>query len=154
MKRRIFLKSGLAAAEVAIAAQAGLLWPTGVLASDWPSDAFFAASFDEAVAALFGSEPVEESDKVHLEAKEIAENGATVPVAVRTELEGPLTITLFSVKNPNPAVGRFEVSPQLEGYVATRIKMAGTGEVVAVVTVGGRHYSARRRIQVTAGGCG
>ena len=154
MKRRIFLKSGLAAAEVAVAVQAGLLWPMEVLASAWPSDVFFSTTFDEAVAAMFGGEPVEESDKVHLEAREIAENGATVPVAVRTDFEGPFTVTLFSVKNPNPAVGRFEVSPQLDGYIATRIKMAGTGEVVAVVTVGGRHYSARRRIQVTAGGCG
>ena len=154
MKRRVFLKSGLATAQIAIAAKAGLLWPMEVLASAWPSDAFFATTCDEAVAAAFGGEAVEESDHVQLEAKEIAENGATVPVAVRTDLEGPFTVTLFSVNNPTPAVGRFEMSPQLDGYLSTRIKMAKTGDLVAVVTAGGRHYSARRRIQVTAGGCG
>ena len=52
MNRRIFLKSGLAAAEMAVAVQAGLLWPTQVLAAAWPSDAFFATSFDEAFAAM------------------------------------------------------------------------------------------------------
>ena len=64
MKRRIFLKSGLATAEVIVAAQAGLLWPLEVLATDWPADAFFATTFDEAFAALFGSDEVVESDLV------------------------------------------------------------------------------------------
>ena len=40
---------------------------------------------------------MEESDHVQLEAKDIAEDGASVPVAVRTDLAGPLTVTLFSV---------------------------------------------------------
>jgi len=154
MKRRIFLKSGLATAEVAIAVQAGLLWPMEVLATAWPSDAFFSTTLDEAMAAMFESAAVADSSRVKLEAKPIAENGATVPVAVRTDVAGPFTITLFSAKNPTPAVGRFEVAPELDGYLATRIKMAETGDVIAVVTADGRHYSARKRIQVTAGGCG
>ncbi len=153
MRRRVFLKAGLAAGQIAIAAKAGLLWPVAVLATDWPANAFFATSFEDAVAALFAGEPVEESKRVQLEAQAIAENGATVPVKVRTDLAGPLTVTLFSVNNPTPAVGRFELAPQLDGHLATRIKMAKSGDVVAVVTADGRHYSARRRIQVTAGGC-
>lgn len=154
MKRRVFLKAGLTAGQIAIAAKAGLLWPAAVLATDWPANAFLATSFEDAVATLFAGEPVEESERVQLEAQGIAENGATVPIAVRTDLAGPLTVTLFSVNNPTPAVGRFRLSPQLDGYFATRIKMAKSGDVVAVVTADGRHYSARRRIQVTAGGCG
>ena len=153
MNRRIFLKSGLAAAELAIAVQAGLLWPTQVLATAWPSDAFFATSFDEAFAALFGDEPVMESDQVRIKAPDLAENGATVPVGVETDLAGPLVLTLMSVDNPTPAVGRFEVSAQLDGYLATRIKMAKTSDVVAVVSRDGRHYSTRKQIQVTTGGC-
>lgn len=154
MKRRMFLQAGLAAGQIAIAAKAGLLWPVAVMADDWPADTFFATSFADAVSVLFGGEPVEESEHVQLEAKDIAEDGASVPIEVRTDLAGPLTVTLFSVNNPTPTVGRFELSPQLGGYLATRIKMAKAGDVVAVVTADGRHYSARRRIQVTAGGCG
>lgn len=153
MKRRTFLKAGLATAEIAVAAQAGLLWPMKVLASGWPSDAFFATRFDEAVAAFFGDDPLVESDRVTLEAPDFAENGATVPISVRTDLEGPFVLTLLSVENPTPAVGRFEVSAQLDGFLATRIKMAKTGAVLAVVTSGGQHYSARKVIQVTTGGC-
>ncbi len=154
MKRRGFLKAGLTAGQIAVAAKAGLLWPGAVLARDWPANAFFATSFEDAVAALFAGEPVAESERVQLVAKAIAEDGATVPIAVRTDLPGPLTVTLFSVNNPTPALGRFEVSPQLGGQLATRIKMAKSGDVVAVVTADGRHYSARRGIQVAAGGCG
>ena len=108
MKRRVFLKAGLTAGQIAIAAKAGLLWPAAVLATDWPANAFLATSFEDAVATLFAGEPVEESERVQLEAQGIAENGATVPIAVRTDLAGPLTVTLFSVNNPTPAVGRFE----------------------------------------------
>ena len=153
MNRRIFLQSGLAAAEIGIAAHAGLLWPMRVLASGWPSDAFFSESFDEAMAALFGNEPIQESDQVQMKAPDLAENGATVPVSVRTDFQGPFVLTLLSVDNPTPTVGRFDVSAQLESEIATRIKMAKTSEVVAVVTTGGNHYSTRKRIQVTTGGC-
>ena len=73
-----------------------------------------------------------------------------MPIEVRTDLAGPLTVTLFSVNNPTPTVGQFEISPQLGGYLATRIKMAKAGDVVVVVTADGKHYSDRRRIQVTA----
>ncbi len=154
MRRRGFLQAGLTAGQIAVAAKAGLLWPVAVLAQDWPANAFSATSFGDAVAALFAGEPIEENERVQLLAKDIAEDGATVPVAVRTDLPGPITVTLFSVSNPTPALGRFRVSPQLGNQLATRIKMAKSGDVVAVVTADGRHCSATRRIQVAAGGCG
>jgi sulfur-oxidizing protein SoxY len=154
MNRRSLLQAGLAAGPVALAAQAGLLWPVTLLASDWPADAFQATSYEEAVAALFGGEPVEEGGHVQLEAKAIAEDGSTVPIRVTTDLAGPLTLTLFSVANPTPAVGQFELSAALDRRLDTRVKLAQSGDVVAVVSAGGRHYGARRRIQVAAGGCG
>jgi sulfur-oxidizing protein SoxY len=150
----MILQAGLTAGQVAIAAKTGLLWPVTLLAADWPADAFFATTFDDALAALFAGERLEESDQVRIVAKDIAENGAVVPISVRTSLGGPLTFTLLSVSNPTPAVARFEFSPWLEGHLDTRVKMAESGDVVAVVTADGKHYSARRRIKVTAGGCG
>lgn len=154
MKRRALLQTGLAAGPLAIAAKAGLLWPVPVLADSWPADAFFAPSFEEALAALFGDHPVVESDHVRLEARELVEDGTVVPIGVRTDLEGALTVTLFSVNNPTPAVGRFALSEAVDRTLDTRVKMAKTGDVVAVVSAGGKHYSARRSIRVVAGGCG
>jgi sulfur-oxidizing protein SoxY len=154
MNRRFFLQAGMSAGPIAIAAKAGLLWPVSVLADDWPADAFFATSLDDALAALLGSESVEESEQVQLEAKAIAEDGSSVPVVVRTDLPGPFTITLFSVENPTPAVGRFELTARLDSQLSTRVKMAKSGDLLAVVTKGGKHYSSRRHVQVAAGGCG
>lgn len=154
MNRRLLLRAGLTGAQLTLAAKAGLLLPMKVLAAHWPADAFFATSLDEAMAALFGTEPVQAGSHVQLEAKPIAEDGATVPIRVVTDLPGHLTITLFSVANPTPALGRFELSPRLDRWLDTRVKMADTGELMAVVSAAGRHYSARRRIQVAAGGCG
>ncbi|RKT43580.1 thiosulfate oxidation carrier protein SoxY [Thiocapsa rosea] len=154
MRRRCLLSAGLATGSLAIAAQAGLLWPVTVLASDWPADGFYATRLEDAMAILFGGEPVEPSDHVQLQANAIAENGASVPIAIRTDLAGPLLLTLFSVSNPTPAVGRFELAPQLGGQLDTRVKMANSGDLIAVVTADGKHFSARRHIQVAAGGCG
>jgi sulfur-oxidizing protein SoxY len=153
MKRRVFLKLGLTAGEIALAVKAGCLWPVAVLASDWPADGFFASEFDAALELMLGGEPVEESGHVRLEAFDLAEDGAMVPIGVDTDLTGVRVVSLFSVNNPTPAVGRFELSPRLTGRLDTRIKMAKSGEVVAVVSSGGRHYGARRQIKVTAGGC-
>jgi len=154
MKRRALLQAGLAAGPLAIAAKAGLLWPVATLAADWPSDAFFAPSFEEAFTALFGDDPVVESDHVRLEARDVVEDGSTVPIGVRTDLEGALTVNLFSVNNPTPAVGRFALSEEVDRVLDTRVKMAKTGDLVAVVSADGKHYSARRSVRVVAGGCG
>jgi sulfur-oxidizing protein SoxY len=154
MRRRFLLRAGLATGSLAVAAKAGLLWPVTVLASDWPADGFFAMSVEDAMAILFEGAPVEQSDHVELQTKAIAENGASVPIAIRTDLPGPLLVTLFSASNPTPAVGRFELAPQLGGQLDTRVKMADSGDLIAVVTADGRHFSARRTIQVAAGGCG
>lgn len=154
MKRRTFLQAGITAGEVALAMQAGLMWPLRVLADEWPTRAFHATDYGGAVAALFGDEPREDGRHLEIDADDIAEDGASVPVKVHTDLEGVRTVTLLSVKNPNPAVARFEMAPELDGYLATRIKMAGTSDVVAVVTADGRHHQVSRRIKVTVGGCG
>jgi sulfur-oxidizing protein SoxY len=154
MMRRCLLKAGLATGPLAVAAKGGLLWPAKVLASNWPADAFLATSAEDAMAIVFEGAPIEQSERVQLEATAIAEDGASVPIAIRTDLSGPLVLTLFSASNPTPAVGRFELAPQLGGQLDTRVKMADSGDLIAVVTADGRHFSARRHIQVAAGGCG
>ena len=56
-------------------------------ASKWPKDAFSQKTEAAAIKALYGKTP-EASDKVSLDAPEIAENGAVVPISVATTLPG------------------------------------------------------------------
>ena len=41
-----------------------------------------------------------------------------------------------------------------EPYVSTRIKMAKTGDIIAVVKADGKLHSATKEVKVTIGGCG
>lgn len=152
MKRRLFLQISLTGAQIALALGAGLLRPTQALA-DWPADAFDAERLDEALALLTGGATIDASDAVTIEAEDIAENGATVPLVVRSRLPGTRTLFLFAEKNPTPALSRFELSPRVESAIDTRVKLAKTGPVIAVVYADGGYFSASKQIQVMTGSC-
>jgi sulfur-oxidizing protein SoxY len=152
-KRRILLKGSLAAGAVGVAVGAGLLTPRMVLAA-WPEAAFSAKSVDDALTALFGSATHEASDAIQIKAPDIAENGAVVPVTVETEMEGISSISVIAAGNQTPLIASFDLGAGAVGFVSTRIKMAKTANVVAVVKAGDKVYSTAKEVKVTIGGCG
>ncbi len=151
--RRLILKGSMAAGTLGVAAGAGLLLPTQVLAA-WPKDAFSQKSLEDAIGQLLGSSDMAESGDINIKAPEIAENGAVVPVTVSTDMPGVESITVAAPNNPQPLVASFNFGPGAHGYAATRIKMGKSGDVVAVVKANGKVYSARKEVKVTIGGCG
>ena len=154
MKRRIFLKNSLATSAAVIAANAGLLIPTSVLA-DWNKKAFTAKTTDEAVNSVFGSSNTTESGDIQLKAPAIAENGAVTPVTVdASALDGVESIAILASKNPQPLVCEYTFAAGAVGYVSTRIKMGQTMNVIAVVKAGGKLFKAQQEVKVTIGGCG
>lgn len=152
MQRRTFLGATLAAAECALLAGAGLLKPQRALAA-WPAAAFNAETLDAALRALSGGAPISDSDAIVLQAPEQAADGRTVPVDVISNIPGTRSIALLSEKNPFPALSRFELTPAVSPSLSARIKMGGTGKVVALVEADGRYYSTSRRVEVAVGGC-
>jgi sulfur-oxidizing protein SoxY len=152
-KRRILLKGSLAVGAVGVAVGAGLLTPRMVLAA-WPEAAFQAKSVDDALTALLGSASHEASDKIQIKAPDIAENGAVVPVTVESDIEGINSISIIAEGNQTPLIASFELGSGAVGFAATRIKMAKTANVVAVVKAGDNTYSAAKEVKVTIGGCG
>ena len=152
-KRRILLKGSLAATTLGVAAGAGLLTPTSVLAA-WSEEAFGAKSVPDALKALMGSDQSEESGDIKIKAPDIAENGAVVPVTVSTGIEGVESIAIIAVNNPSPLIANFNLGEGAEGFVSTRIKMGKSGDVVAVVKAGGKLLSTKKEVKVTIGGCG
>ena len=153
MKRRIFLKGSLAAGTLAVAAGAGMLIPTRVLAATWPKAAFESKTEADALNAFFGTSEVEQGDQVSIKAPLQAENGAVVPIKVMTSLEGVEAIAIITIKNPSPYTTSLQVAGA-GGLYSTRIKMGQTSPVNCYVKAGGKLYLASQEIKVTVGGCG
>jgi sulfur-oxidizing protein SoxY len=149
--RRTLLKGSLAAGSVGVAV--GLLAPRLALA-DWNEAAFHAKDIPTALTGLMGSDAPETSDRIKIKAPDIAENGAVVPVTVETDLEGVTSIAIIASKNQTPLIASFDFSGSAIPFVSTRIKMAETADVVAVVKVGDKLYQNAKSVKVTIGGCG
>lgn len=129
------------------------VFPLRVLADIiWPRGAFSAKDLDSVFADLGGVPP--DSDLIQLDAPDIAENGAVVPVAVTSGIPGTSRIYLLVEKNPNPMSAGFAIPEGTESYVATRVKVAQTCLIYAVVEAEGKFYKAGRETKVTLGGCG
>ena len=155
MKRRIFLKSSMAAGAIAVAAGAGLLAPTRVLAAAWPEAAFTAKSEADALNAFFGSADAQDSGDVTLKAPLQAENGAVVPIKVMTSLADVEAIAVVVAKNPSPFITSLQMAAgSAGGMFSARIKMGQTSPVNCYVRAGGKVYKASQEVKVTVGGCG
>jgi sulfur-oxidizing protein SoxY len=152
-KRRLLLKGSLSASAVGVAVSAGLLSPNAVLAA-WPEAAFKAEDTDAALNDLLGSADAETSDQVKIKAPDIAENGAVVPVTVETDIGGVESISIIASGNNTPLIASFDLGNSALPFVSTRIKMAKTADVVAVVKTEGGLLSAAKPVKVTIGGCG
>lgn len=150
--RRNVLKTAGSASAVAVAVAAGLLKPTAVMAA-WNKAAFEAKGMDDAIKGL-GTTGAVDSKSITIKAPDIAENGAVVPVEVTSSLPNTTNIAILVEKNAAPLAGTYAFSNGAPGYVSTRIKMGTTSLVRAVVTAGGKNYTAAKEVKVTIGGCG
>jgi sulfur-oxidizing protein SoxY len=166
MKQRISARSGRTRRQILKGTVAGGLASLGLAgtvrftaalaaadASKWPKDAFLQKSEAETIKTLYGK-TAEASDKVKLDAPEIAENGAVVPVAITSTLADVTSIAILISENPFPLAAAYKIPAGSSAAVANRLKMAKTSKVVALVEAGGKLYSASKEVKVTVGGCG
>jgi sulfur-oxidizing protein SoxY len=152
--RRLILQGAGAVALVGLGDIAFGLAPAFAAANDkYPEDAFKAKDAADAIKALYGK-TAEPSDKVKLDAPEIAENGAVVPISVTTDLADVTSISFLVTDNPNALAASYRIPAGTMPSVANRLKMAKTSNVIAIVEAGGKLYSATKEVKVTVGGCG
>jgi sulfur-oxidizing protein SoxY len=152
--RRLILQGAGAVALVGLGHIAFGMAPALAAANDkYPEDAFKAKSAADAIKALYGK-TAEPSDKVKLDAPEIAENGAVVPISVTTDLADVTSISFLVTDNPNALAASYRIPAGTMPSVANRLKMAKTSNVIAIVEAGGKLYSATKEVKVTVGGCG
>ena len=119
----------------------------------YPEDAFKQKNDKEAIKLLYGR-TAEPSDKIKLDAPEIAENGAVVPISVSTSLADVTSIAFVVPENPNVLAAFYRIPRGTLPNVANRLKMAKTTNVIVLVEAGGKLYSATKEVKVTVGGCG
>ncbi len=108
---------------------------------------------EDAVKALYGK-TAEASDMVKMDAPEIAENGAVVPISVSSTLADVTSIAILVAENPNALAASYQIPAGTLPSVASRLKMAKTTNVIAIVEAGGKLYSTSKEVKVTVGGCG
>jgi len=152
--RRLILQGAATVALVGLGNLPFGLAPAFAAANDkWPEDAFKAKVEADAIKALYGK-TAEPSDKVKLDAPEIAENGAVVPISVSTSLADVTTIALVVPENPNVLAAYYKIPQGTMPNVSNRLKMAKTSNVIVIVESGGKLFSATKEVKVTVGGCG
>jgi len=132
---------------------AGLLRPLAALAAAWNKDAFGAKSAPEALKSLGAAAAVPSKDVV-IEAPQIAENGAVVPIEITSNVRGTRWIMVLVDKNPFPLVGKFDFMEGAVPFVKLNVKLGETSDVRVVAEAGGKYYVATKEIKVTIGGCG
>jgi sulfur-oxidizing protein SoxY len=152
--RRLLLQGAGSVALLGLGAISFGIMPALAAANDkYPEDAFKQKGDADAIKALYGK-TAEASDKVKLDAPEIAENGAVVPIAVATTLTDVTSIAFLASENPNALAAYYAIPEGTVPAVANRLKMAKTCNVIAIVESGDKLYSATKEVKVTVGGCG
>jgi sulfur-oxidizing protein SoxY len=147
-RRRLLKVAGSVAALAA-----GLLKPVLAFAAAWNKDAFAAKNPADALKGIGVGETLASKDLL-IDAPQIAENGAVVPVEITSNIPSTSSIAVLVDKNPFPLVAKFDFMEGALPFVKVNLKMGETSEVRVVATAGGRNYVATREIKVTIGGCG
>ncbi|HEX6961351.1 MAG TPA: thiosulfate oxidation carrier protein SoxY [Lacipirellula sp.] len=148
--RRRLLRSAGAFAAVIVT---GLLKPALALASNWNKDAFGQKTAQDALKSIGAANPSPSTDLV-IEAPQIAENGAVVPVEITSNIPGTTAIAVVIEKNPFPLAAKFDFLEGALPYVKVNVKMGETSDIRAIAWAGGKQFTATREVKVTIGGCG
>lgn len=146
MQRRKFIKFLLGTASLA-------LLPIRAFATIWNTAAFQATQMDVALAGL-GVGSLKSSSLITVVAPDKAENGAVVQIEIASNIPNTESIAILVDKNPTNLIAHFKFSHGADSFVITRIKMAETSDVQAIVKVDNQYFVAKKRVEVLENGCG
>ncbi|MGY1489394.1 thiosulfate oxidation carrier protein SoxY [Methylobacillus pratensis] len=91
-------------------------------------------------------------DEIEIVAPASAEDGASIQVEIMSRLPGTEAIALFAEKDAVSLLANFTFSHGAQPYVVTRIRLAQSQSIEAVVKANGRYYKASRHITVVNAG--
>ena len=146
--------------EILMLACGAAIAPAGVRAQLPPNIAALRkAALQDAIRAVTGGALVRPG-RVHIDLPPLIDNGNTVPLTVT--VESPMTeadhvraIHVFTEMNPQPYVINAWLGPRAgRGRVTTRMRIADSGEVVAIAQLSdGSFWSSRISVVVTLSAC-
>ena len=154
MNRRDALKASGGTVVMALAASAGLIKTEFAAAQEWNKNAFDGKSLNEVVKAMGGATATESKDVSFVNAPDIAENGAVVPIGATSKIPKTESISILVEKNPSALSATFSIPDGTEPTVSTRVKMGQTSNIYALVKADGKYFYAVKEVKVTLGGCG
>lgn len=145
--RRRFLTAASVAPLVAL-----LGHPVAARAGERNLNAFNARSPESVYAALGLPRPIP-SSAILIDAPDVAENGANVPVEVQVNLPGLERVLLIGERNLFPLLADMHFSPALAPWFEAKVKLAETSQVRVLALADGKLYTAARSVRVIVGGC-
>lgn len=149
--RRRILRGTAAIASLGVTGLLQLLAVESAYA-DWSAAAFESESLEGALKALSAGAPIDhESISIHAPAR--AENGAVVPVQVKTGLQEVSEISLLAVSNPKPLVALVRPGVKAVPQISTRIRLHKHSILLALVTTSDGVFAANHSVEVGQGGC-
>ena len=146
--RRLILKAAGAGGVMA----AAMMTPLRALAA-WNAAAFDAKTLADALKSIGAAGAVDNAGIV-IDAPQIAENGAVVPIEVTSNIPGTTSISVLIEKNPFPLAAKFDFKEGAVPYVKINAKIGETSNVRVVAEAGGKSFTAMKEVKVTIGGCG
>ena len=100
--------------------------PLAALAA-WNEKAFGAKTAGDALKNLGLGEAAPSKDLV-IDAPQIAENGAVVPIEISSNIPGTTSLAVVLEKNPFPLAAKFDFKDGALPYVKVNVKMAETSD--------------------------
>ena len=140
-------RTTLKAAGAAFLLASGLLHPLRALAATWNKAAFASKTPADALKGIGASSPLESKD-ILIEAPQIAENGAVVPIAIQSNIPKTDWIAIVVPKNPNALSAAFDIPAGTDPSISTRVKMGQSSDVLALIRADGKYFVATREIKV------
>lgn len=144
LSRRRFLK-WLAALSFFRSRVVDAVWPRSLFASD---------DFQTIFQQLFAGQTLTDSDSISLQLPENAEDGASVPMLISSELDNIDRLYVLVEKNPTPLILQAELQTNALLYLTSRIKMAESCQVWVIIRQDGQYWQTRQWVNVMKGGCG
>jgi sulfur-oxidizing protein SoxY len=143
--RRQFLRTALAVALIGATRKA---WAGSVR----NVNAFNARSVETALGAL-NLPAAEESNLIDIDAPDVAENGANVPVEVSARVPNVERVLVVGERNVFPLLADTAFGPGALPWIELKVKLAETSHVRVYVLADGRLYTASKQVRVIVGGC-